>query len=79
MGAGKDLAASLRSHPAMVTFALDRLRRSGVGEFDEEGRRPPHRWGIRDDLEALSLHDLSRAMGTHLEPFPGLHGVRPKT
>ena len=69
-----DLAASVRAHPAMVTFALDRLRRSGLVEFDEEGRRPPRRWSIRDDLEALSLHDLSRAMGTHLEPFPGLHG-----
>ena len=70
----EDLATSLRAHPAMVTFALDRLRRSGLVEFDEEGRRPPRRWGIRDDLEALNLHDLSRAMGTHLEPFPGLHG-----
>ena len=70
----EDLAASLRAHPAMITFALDRLRRSGLVEFDEEDRRPPRRWGIRDDLEALSLHDLSRAMGTHLEPSPGLHG-----
>ena len=69
-----DLAASVGAHPAMVTFALDRLRRSGLVEFDEEGRRPPRRWSIRDDLEALSLHDLSRAMGTHLEPLPGLHG-----
>ena len=70
----EDMAASLHAHPAMVTFALDRLRRSGLVEFDEEDRRPPRRWGIRDDLEALSLHDLSRAMGTHLEPLPGLHG-----
>ncbi len=68
------LRRSLTAHPAMVSYVLDRLRRSGLVEFDEMGRRPPQRWAIRDDLEALSLHDLSRAMGTHLEPSPGLHG-----
>ena len=58
----------------MVTFALDRLRRSGIVSFQDDGNRPPRHWSISNDLEALTLHDLSRAMGTNLDPLPGLHG-----
>lgn len=69
-----DLAHSLAAPTAMVTFALDRLRRSGIVAFSDDGSRPPRRWSISNDLENLTLHDLSRAMGTNLDPLPGLHG-----
>ena len=70
----EDLAQSLAAPTAMVTFALDRLRRSGIVSFQDDGNRPPRHWSISNDLEALTLHDLSRAMGTNLDPLPGLHG-----
>ena len=69
-----DLAHSLAAPTAMVTFALDRLRRSGIVSFKDDGNRPPQHWSICNDLEALTLNDLSRAMGTNLDPLPGLHG-----
>lgn len=70
----EELAHSLAAPTAMVTFALDRLRRSGIVSFKDDGNRPPQNWSISNDLEALTLHDLSRAMGTNLDPLPGLHG-----
>ena len=69
----EDLAAALGAPTAMVTFALDRLRRGGIVEHADDGSRPPRRWAIKSDLEMLTLHDLSRAMGTNLDPVPGLH------
>ena len=69
-----ELAKTLAAPTAMVTFALDRLRRSGIVEYAADGSRPPARWAIKDDLESLTLNDLSRAMGTSLDPNPGLHG-----
>lgn len=68
------LAMALAAPTAMVTYALDRLRRSGIVAYDDDGSRPPNHWAIKNDLEALTLHDLSRAMGTNLDPLPGLHG-----
>ena len=70
----EDLALALAAPTAMVTFALDRLRRAGIVSYSPDGSRPPRRWSISNDLEALTLHDLSRAMGTNLDPLPGLHG-----
>lgn len=70
----RDLARSLTAPTAMVTFALDRLRRAGIVGYADDGTRPPARWAIQNDLESLTLNDLSRAMGTALDPHPGLHG-----
>lgn len=70
----EDLARAQAAPLAMVTYALDRLRRSGIVDYSDDGSRPPRRWAIKNDLETLSLHDLSRAMGTNLDPLPGLHG-----
>lgn len=69
-----ELAKALAAPTAMVTFALDRLRRAGIVSYSRDGSRPPRRWSISNDLEELTLHDLSRAMGTNLDPLPGLHG-----